>query len=54
VEFGLIAGGHTLHYYENVQCYLLSDRGDTPVFIHSQLRLILDFSTLEGCKAVLT
>jgi len=34
------------------QCYLLPGSGDFPAF--TQLKLVLDLATAEGCKAELT
>jgi len=45
-------GTHVL--YVITQCYLPPGRGDIPAFTPSQLRLVLDLATPEGCKAELT
>jgi len=38
--------------YEITQCYLPPGRGDIPTL--TQPKLLLDYSTPEGCKAELT
>jgi len=40
--------------YGITQCYLPPGRGDIPVFHSSQLRLVLDLATPEGCNAEMT
>jgi len=37
-----------------IQCYLPPGTGDIPAFSASQLKLVLDLVTPEGCKAELT
>jgi len=37
-----------------MQCFLPPSRGNIPAFTANQLKLVLDYATLEECKAELT
>jgi len=50
----IILWAKTHMQYGITQCYLPPGRGDIPIFIPSQLKLALNLTTPEGCKAELT